>query len=144
MIAATIKKQQLECLKAGQKDKCTFLSTLYSEIVMIGKNGGNRETTDQEALAVIRKFKKNADEILRVGNPAQKDAAVQEIEWLNSYLPSQMTETELREAIIGIAKTLQNPNVGAVMKELKTKHEGQFDGKTASGLVKMLLEQKQA
>ena len=57
-----IKSASLVARKARETKKAESLITLYSEASMIGKNDGNRESTDAETIAVIKKFIKNIDE----------------------------------------------------------------------------------
>jgi uncharacterized protein YqeY len=111
---------------------------------MVGKNDGNRETTDAEVVAVIKKFIKNIDETLK--SLPETDprflAAVMERDVLGYYLPKQLSEEDLRAAIgeIITSKNLSTPkDMGIVMKELKADFDGQFDGKVASQLARELL-----
>ena len=63
-------------------------------------------------------------------------------EILESLLPKQLSEEELEKVIVEIVAALPDKSprqMGAVMAELKKKYDGQFDGKTASGLVKKAL-----
>ena len=53
MLINQIKSDALIARKARKIDTATLLTTLYSEASMIGKNLGNRESTDQEVLQVI-------------------------------------------------------------------------------------------
>jgi hypothetical protein len=55
-----IKAKQIAARKSGSAD-AGLLTTLLGEAAMVGKNAG-RETTDQEVVAVVKKFVKNIDE----------------------------------------------------------------------------------
>ena len=143
-LIAKIKSDQLAARKEQMAVKSALLTTLIGESEMIGKNAGNRETTDTEVVAVIKKFIKNIDETL--GHlkdfPASYDytRGVLEKQILEEYLPKQLTEAELRVAIFDvIANRLENSgiavNKGTVMKELKNGYAGQYDGKLASAIV---------
>ena len=48
----------LNVRKEKKKKDSAFLSTLLGEVRMVGKNNGNRETTEDEAINTIQKFKK--------------------------------------------------------------------------------------
>ena len=50
MLINQIKSDALEARKARQTNTATLLTTLYSEASMVGKNDGNRESTDAEVL----------------------------------------------------------------------------------------------
>ena len=144
MLLETINQDRNEARKRNYPATATLLTTLYSEAQMVGKNDGNRETTDAEVVAVIKKFVKNIDETLKnlPETDPRYEAAEKEREVLSFYLPKQMTEEELRTAIgeIITSKNLSTPkDMGIVMKELKADFDGQFDGKVASQLARELL-----
>lgn len=133
-ILETIKKDQLQARKAGEKFKATVLTTLLSEIANIGKNDGNRETKDEEALKVIAKFVKGVKEnITLVG---ENEDLKNELNIYLEYLPKQLTESELKNEIDKIKKALDTDSIGLIMKNLNENFKGQFDGKMASILIK--------
>ncbi len=144
MLINTVKENQTIARKSGDKKLAQLLTTFYSEAAMIGKNAGERLTTDKEVQAVAKKFIKNANEVM-VNLPdsdARYAEAVFEIVCLTEYLPQQKTEEELTTIIDEIiqSKGLSTmKDMGIVMKELKSAFDGQYDGKTASQLIKELL-----
>ena len=124
--------------------KSNLISTLVAEAVMIGKNDGNRETTEAETLNVIKKFLKNINENIKILDELGKDktAVLREKEILEALLPKQLSAQELENIVDGIVAKLPEKSVkmmGAVMAELKKAHDGQFDGKAASEIVKKCL-----
>ena len=134
-----IKADQLICRRAGVTADKDTLTTLYSEAAMIGKDDGNRETTDKEVVEVVIKFIKNINDTLKVC-PANKRLRLKaEKELISRYLPQQLSEDELKALIRGLveAKSLNLPkDMGIVMKHLKEHYSGQYDGKTASDIVR--------
>lgn len=105
-----------------------------------------RDLTDEEVLAVVKKFLKNLDETLRVLTPAVAPAdkaaaalekALAEKAALEVYLPQQMTAEEL--AAFAQAKIAEGANLGAIMAALKAERGGQYDGKLASDVVRGLM-----
>jgi uncharacterized protein YqeY len=124
-----------------------FLVTLLSEAQNIGKNKGNRETTDEEVIALVKKFKLNSQELLKALVEQGRAfsyayiAAEQEIEYLDSLLPKQLSEQELTAILQDIIKEIGNDkkNMGKVMAKLKEEYFGKYDGAQASALVKKLL-----
>lgn len=139
-----IKKDQLQARKNSQTAEATLLTTLLGEAAMIGKNAGNRETTDEEVVAVIKKFVKNNTELMGYAE-AESNAylsARDENDFLSQYLPSQMTEEDIRVAVQTRIVTLDEISpklMGSVMKWLKDNYAGQYDGGLASKVVKELL-----
>jgi len=144
MLLEQIKSDSLEARKARKTDTATLLTTLYSEASMVGKNAGNRESTDAEVLQVVEKFVKNANEIQTILLKNNKDTCniVSEIKVLSKYLPKKMSEDELGHVIRGIIKGLtsiqdKSPKLmREVMGMLKLLHGGKYNGKMASEIAK--------
>jgi uncharacterized protein YqeY len=119
-----------------------LLTTLIGEAEAIGKNAGNRETTDAEVMALITKFIKNLDEMIGLLPDAdeRKLSAILERSCLIQFLPKQLTEAELKDHVRAIHAGLlgmQNKvSMGDIMGVLKTRFGGQYDGKLASAIVK--------
>jgi len=131
-----IKKDQILARK-NKSDSAQILTTLLSEVTMIGKNNGNRDTTTEEAIQVINKFKKNLLEVLKTeSNPEKLDALKHELEIYESYLPKQMTKDEISNVIKNCKS--EGKNIGQIMKFLKENYNGQYDGRIASQLCKEL------
>lgn len=122
----------------------SFMITLYSESAMVGKTKGNRESTDEEVLSVIRKFKAGAEEVLGIlQSKTERDTvaisrALSELTILNSYLPVLYSEEELSEIIQTIINNGAT-NIGQIMGALKAQHSGKYDGALASKIIKELL-----
>ena len=57
----------------------------------------------------------------------------------NEFLPSQMNETELTEAVRGIISEGDASSLGDVMKALGARYAGRYDGKAASAIARELL-----
>ena len=144
MLLGELRKMMMTPKLEKDTVKGNLLSTLVAEAVMVGKNDGNRETTNAETIAMIKKFLKKVNETLALMDEMGKDKTetLREKEILESLLPKQLSEEELEKVIVEIVATLPDKSprqMGAVMAELKKKYDGQFDGKTASGLVKKAL-----
>ena len=128
---------------AEYKTVVSLLTTLIGEAAMIGKNDGNRETSDDEVIVVMKKFLKNINETLAV-RPKTPGLDVEKIlltEMIEQYGPKQLSEEDLRGTIIKIIEQDDNPNMGSVMKMLKDVYGGEYDGRMASTLTKEILNQ---
>jgi uncharacterized protein YqeY len=121
----------------------SLLTALVGETTMIGKNAGNRETTDDEAIAMIRKFLKNAEETLarQIESNRQIDVTKHEIEILKDYLPQQLSLEDIHNIVVNMKANDPKLSVGTAMKLLKEQHGGKYDGKIASGIVKAVIGQ---
>lgn len=119
--------------------KISLLVTLLGEVVKIGKDAGNRDTTDAEASAVIKKFVKNLQEVTKYGNAEQKATADRELEILSQYLPKQLSNDELSGIIQEQIVAAGNSGLGPIMRFLKTNYDGQYDGAQAKSVFEALV-----
>jgi len=77
-LLAQLKKDSMLARKAADSVRATLLSTLIGEAEMVGKNAGNRESTDDEVQQTIRKFLKNNQEALGVIKDAERRAVLEQ------------------------------------------------------------------
>jgi uncharacterized protein YqeY len=134
-----IKTEQLEARKKKDVIKASLLTTLIGEATAIGKNDGNRETTDAEVVAMVKKFLKNIEETLKVADTFQ---AREERLILLELLPTQLAEQELKTTVWLLATEVgatTPKDMGKVMKVLKERYDGRYDGALASKLIKEML-----
>lgn len=132
-----IKDAQLVARKAKQTEKATLLTTLYAEAMTVGKNQGNRDSTDQEVLAVVQKFLKNNLEFQKVANEAKLIELQQEEAILKQFMPKMLSEDEMIAIIDAVKAT--SPSMKEIMAYFKDEYAGQYDGKMLSTLVKNAL-----
>lgn len=147
MIYQQIKEKRVEARKAKDVIKSNLLTTVLSEIEMVAKNDGQRDVVDGDCITVVRKFKKNLLETIKIvpvtDNTFHKKAGY-EISILDCFLPIELSEgalTTLIESIV-IRENLKEVGMkamGQVMSELKRLYAGQYDGKLASKLVREAL-----
>ena len=91
-LLSDIKEDLNKVRKARDKAGITLLTILYDEAAMKGKNNGNRESTDEEVIATIRKFVKNVKEILEhTASAVARENLELEITVYEYYLPTQLT-----------------------------------------------------
>lgn len=141
-----IKAEQLAARKAKNSTRAQVLTTLIGEADMIGKNADNRTPTDEEVVAILKKFIKNLDEVIRIAGDYRDsdrlDSAVGEKDILSEFLPQQLTEKELRGIIQTLVDSLENKSpkdMGKVLGSLKQTYAGMYDGALASKITKELL-----
>ena len=104
------------------------------------------ELAESDLLAVVKKEAKQCSETLAFAREAGRTESVSEHEAvltvLETYLPQQLGEQELRTEIAAIISDTGAEGMsamGQVMKELGARHAGRYDGKLASGLVREML-----
>lgn len=145
MLLHTIQAASLQARKAREGDRATLLVTLYAEASRPGKDAGNRESSDDEVIRVVRKFIKGAEEVLQVTqDSAARERAQREKTILEAFLPAVVTGDALRLAIREHARQAradkpQAPAVklmGDVMARVKAQFGAAYDGAEASTLVR--------
>ncbi|MBR0566066.1 GatB/YqeY domain-containing protein [Azoarcus sp. L1K30] len=142
-LLAQLKKDSLLARKAADGVRATLLSTLIGEAEMVGKNAGNRESSDDEVLHTIRKFLKNNQEALAVIKDEARLAVLRtESDILNSYLPAMASEADVKafidQTVAGLADRSPR-SMGTVMAALKARYGTNFDARQANVWVKAAL-----
>ena len=143
-------KQQLqEELKrnmlARNELKTSVLRLLLSAInyYEIQKGGAGYTATDEDVITVVQKEAKQRRDSIEQFTAANRkelaDKEQKELEILQTYLPAQMSEEEIRklvkEAIIQTGAT-SAADMGKVMGALMPKTKGKADGSLVSKIVK--------
>lgn len=103
------------------------LSFVNAQIDRIGKDDGNRATTEDEAIKFVQKLLATLKENLKFNNTIE---ARREIELLESLLPAMVSEEEVRAFILGLEGGL-----GEVMKAVRAKYGSLVDMKLAKSIV---------
>ena len=129
-----IRKEILNAKREGDKEKSLILTTFLENAQKIAKEDKNREMTDQDLVAGVKKEIKMAEQSKAAGAPYSELV----FQLGASFLPKQMTERELRVTIEAIASDLDKPDMGAIMKELKTFGDS-VDMKAANVIIKEIL-----
>lgn len=136
-ILEQIRADSLQARKAGDKLKASLLITLLAEVQNVGKNAGNRETTDEETQAVIKKFIKGANQILEAdASPEAKQKSLIEVDILTSYLPSQLTEADIATIVNALKLSGNYPDMKSIMQHFKVCYTGRYDGAVVSRMAR--------
>ena len=108
MLLEKLQAASLEARKAQNAIAAGLLTTLYSEAARVGKDQGNRVSTDDEVVAVVKKFGKNIDETLAAlpETDARVAALRVEKELLAAYLPQQLDEAGLSALVAELVGAL--------------------------------------
>tara|TARA_R110001592_G_scaffold77586_1_gene233436 strand:+ start:7975 stop:8370 length:396 start_codon:yes stop_codon:yes gene_type:complete len=119
-----------EAYKAKDMDKKNFLGVIKTEVTKESKT-----PEDSYIISKIKSMIKNAE--------ATNSLTDNELSILNEYLPTQMTEETLKDAIkllIDDYELSSLKEMGKVMTYLKNNFDGQYDGRMASTITKELLQ----
>ena len=148
MLIDQMKKDRMDYMKARNEGAKDLLSVLVAEANAVAKNKDNRSVpTDEEVVKTIEKqikiLEENIQALKEKPDFAQHSERINgEISLLKKYLPTRLTEAQLEQEIAGILAGLEKPNMGAIMKALKEKFPGQYDGALASKITQKLVAGK--
>jgi len=135
-----------EAMKAREKDKLSTLRSIKSALLVEATKAGAGEITDEVGVGIINKLYKQRKESASVFKSQGREdlAEVEEIEAkiLEAYLPEQMSEDEIKNAVQEIIEQTgasSMKDMGKVMGIASQKMAGKADGKVISAMVKEIL-----
>lgn len=131
-----IEKLENETMKA-RRDMgimSSFAKYILSEVRNIGKNKGNRETTEDEAIQFIKKQIEKTEEILHMVKERHAiNRLKSEINFLENLLPEMVSENEIIDFLRN--ETTEDMNKGQIMKKVKNHFGARVDMKKVKQLV---------
>jgi len=134
-----------ESMKARNAERTSTLRMLQAALKNEQINL-KRELTDEEAMSTIRKsVKQRLDSIEQYTKGNRPDLAAKEqaeMEILKSYLPAELTDTELESGlreVIASTGAQSKKDLGKVMKEATAKYKGRAEGRKIQEIVSRLL-----
>ena len=137
-----------EAMKAGDKKRLDTIRLINAALKDrdIAARGEGKTVSDEDILALLQKMIKSRQESADIYEKNNRpELAAQEkgeIEIISSYLPKQMDEAAVADAIkAAIAETgaASMKDMGKVVASLKAKYTGQMDFAKASAAVKAAL-----
>jgi uncharacterized protein YqeY len=138
-IVQTLKTESLR-LRKERNPVAVSITFVLSEIEKVGKNAGNRETTEDEAIKVVQKIVATLNDNLQYNLTESDEAAIRlQISILSAALPQMITpeETVASIQVIMTGKTRENmPTKSDVMKLLRAQHGAIIDLKLAGNILK--------
>lgn len=141
-----LRKDNMQAMKDHDNVRKGVLSLVVSAIALAEKESG-KELTKEEELTYVQRELKQTKEALEE-TPESRTDLIEEtktkIAILESYLPKQLSEDEIKEAIESFLKENNleptKKNQGPVMKEIMAKYKGQTDGKTVNKVLSTILQ----
>lgn len=107
-----------------------------SEIEKVGKNSGNRPTTEDEAIKVIQKLIATANENLKLDiDDGRRIALNHEKTILEGVLPTMASEDDIRALFSEFFGVTAPKNKGIAMKLLRDEYGAKVDMKRAGEVV---------
>lgn len=141
-----IEQDFVQAFKAKEERKKSALSMLKAKIIEGEKANKNQPLSDDEVLKVIlasvKQRKQSIEEFQKAGRTDLVEKESGELAAIEVYLPSQMTEDEIKAKALEILSTM-NPGdpktkkVGMTMGVFNKNFRGMFD----TNILKKLLEE---
>jgi len=140
-----IQEDLKSAMLAKDENKLSTIRMLKSALQYyeIQKGGAGYEATNEDVLDVVGKeIKKRREAIemfIKGGRQESADKEKKELELLQSYLPEQMSEVEIRTLVEETISTLgasTMQDMGKVMSALSQKTKGKADGQLVSTIVR--------
>ncbi len=140
----SLKEQLLSDMKEAMKSKDSLRLETIRSVISAVKNqeiDTRKDLQEEEILTIVSrevKKRKEAAALYEQGNrPELKDKEVQEMQILQTYLPEQVSEEDLRrriQEVIAETGAVGMKDFGKIMKTLVP----EFKGKADNGLIKDL------
>ena len=144
-----IEEKLNQALKAKDKNTYPTLRLVVSAIKdaeIAGRSKGQKEMTDADIIAILKKMIKQRNESCEVYKKAGRKELLEnetkEIEVISAFLPKQLGEEETKkicEEAIKSSEASSMKDMGKVMGVLKSKHADTLDFSKVSSIIKALL-----
>lgn len=143
-----VSEELKKAIKEGDQVRMDVLRSIRAAILEFKKSGINREMNEEDEIKILNSLAKKRKEAIELyekgGRTDLADKEKKELEVIQSFLPAQMSEEEIRNFLVNIINELnaQSPSdlgkvMGRAMKELK----GKADGSLVQQIAKELLSQ---
>lgn len=140
-----LEKDMMQALKSKEKEKAGALRLIISKC----KNKAielRKELSDQEIIKVLQTVAKQHKESIKLYKEGNRndlvEAEVQELGFVEVYLPSMMSDEDLRGLVSSVVAEVGATGMadfGKVMPNVMKQGAGKIDGNTAQSIVKELL-----
>ncbi len=146
MLTRELRQSLTTALKAKDRRRVETLRFLLAAIqyAAIAKYGakGEEGLTDTDVLEVIKKqaktHKESVDAFTKAGRSELAAKESEELTILESYLPKQLTDEELKTLLLPVAASGEG-NFGLLMGKAMAAVKGQADGGRVSSILKQML-----
>ena len=135
---SVIEKLKVESINLRKTRNPIAPSILFalSEIEKVGKNNGNRATTEDEAIKVIQKLIATIDENLKLPlDDGRKVALNFERNILAGVLPQMASDEDIRSLLRDVLGDETPKNKGVAMKVIRDEYGAKVDMKRAGEIV---------
>lgn len=133
-------------MKAKDKPKLQAIRAVKTAFTLEMTKTGSTEIADADALKIVQKLAKqrkdSADTFIAGGRQELADVELNEMSFIEVYLPAQISDEELTEIIKGLVEKTGASSIkdmGKVVGMASKQLAGRADGKTIADKVKALL-----
>ena len=140
-----LEQDMMQALKSKEKEKAGALRLIISKC----KNKAielRKELSDQEIIKVLQTVAKQHKESIKLYKEGDRndlvEAEVRELGFVEVYLPSMMSEEDLKglvSSVVAEVGATSMADFGKVMPNVMKQGAGKIDGNTAQSIVKELL-----
>ena len=140
-----LEQDMMQALKSKEKEKAGALRLIISKC----KNKAielRKELSDQEIIKVLQTVAKQHKESIKLYKEGNRndlvEAEEQELGFVEVYLPSMMSDEDLRSLVSSVVAEVGATSMadfGKVMPNVMKQGAGKIDGNTAQSIVKELL-----
>ena len=140
-----LEQDMMQALKSKEKEKAGALRLIISKC----KNKAielRKELSDQEIIKVLQTVAKQHKESIKLYKEGNRndlvEAEVRELGFVEVYLPSMMSEEDLKglvSSVVAEVGATSMADFGKVMPNVMKQGAGKIDGNTAQSIVKELL-----
>lgn len=133
-----------EAMLAKDQGRLEALRAIKSAILLLktSPEGLNDETEVKALQKMVKQRKESADVYASQGRKDLADVELMQLGVIEEFLPKQMSEEQIKEALKGIITTLgasSQADFGKVMGTASKQLAGKADGKLISVIVKQML-----
>lgn len=113
------------------------LTFAISEIDKVGKNDGNRATTEDEAIKTIQKIVATIDQNQKLVDTDSDVAAdlARERSVLEGFLPQMASDADVRDLLLSVIGDEKPKNKGIAMKVIRDEYGARVDMRRAGEIV---------
>ena len=151
VMRSLLDKNLKEAIRSQEKQRLATLRLINAAIkdrdIAVRSEENTEGVSDSEIILILSNMVKQRKQSIvqyeEGGRIELADRERQEIKIIEEFLPSQLSEQEIREEVSKIIESKDQLNIkdiGKVMGELKTKFSGRMDFGKASEIVKALLK----
>ncbi len=134
------KKIKITAMKEKDKDAVDIYNIIISKLMLVNieKKAQNAEMTEADCANVLKKVEKELieerDGFVKAGRAETVASLDRQLEIVRKYLPKMLSEDEIKNIIM----TLEDKQIGSVMRYFKTNYNGQVDMKLIGEVLKSI------